>query len=101
MSSLPLIADNSIYQYDFTTGSEQAYGGSNSQIEINTGVWGMIGGDGNLDGLIDNIDKTLTWTNDSGEGGYYSGDFTLNGNVNNQDKNLIWVMNFGKMSFIP
>ena len=101
MSAFPLAESNNVYQYDFTTGSEQAYGGSNSQIELSTGVWGMIGGDGNLDGVIDNVDKSLTWTSNSGDAGYYSGDFTLNGNVNNQDKNLIWVPNFGKVSYIP
>ena len=101
MSSFPLSLNSNIYQYDFTTGSEQSYGGSNSQIQLSPGVWGMIGGDGNLDGVIDNVDKTFTWTNNSGEEGYYSGDFNLNGNVNNQDKNLIWVINFGKTSYIP
>jgi hypothetical protein len=101
MSSFPLIANNNIYQYDFTTSNGQAFGGSNSQIELSSGVCGMISGDGNLDGVIDNIDKTLTWTTNSGDAGYYSGDFTLNGNVNNQDKNLIWISNFGKISYIP
>jgi hypothetical protein len=101
MSAFPLTINSNIYQYDFTTGSEQSYGGSNSQIQLSPGVWGMIGGDGNLDGVIDNVDKTFTWTNTSGEAGYYAGDFNLNGNVNNQDKNLIWVINFGKTSYIP
>ncbi len=101
ISAFPLSESNNVYQYDFSTGSEQAYGGSNSQIELSPGVWGMIGGDGNLDGVIDNVDKTFTWTNNTGEEGYYSGDFNLNGNVNNQDKNLIWVINFGKTSYIP
>jgi hypothetical protein len=101
ISAFPLTVSNNVYQYDFSTGSEQAYGGSNSQIQLSPGVWGMIGGDGNLDGVIDNVDKTFTWTNNTGEEGYYSGDFNLNGNVNNQDKNLIWVINFGKTSYIP
>ena len=101
MSAFPLAESNNVYQYDFTTGNGQAFGESNSQIELSTGVWGMIGGDGNLDGVIDNVDKSLTWTSNSGDAGYYSGDFTLNGNVNNQDKNLIWVPNFGKISYIP
>jgi hypothetical protein len=101
MSSAQLSENSNIYLYDFTTGSDKAYGGSNSQIELSAGVWGMISGDGNLDGVIDNDDKTLTWTTNSGDAGYYSGDFTLDGNVNNQDKNLMWVPNFGKISYIP
>jgi hypothetical protein len=101
MSSSPLSANNNIYQYDFTTGSTKSYGGINSQKELELGIWGMIGGDGYLDGVINNTDKTLTWKPDSGEKGYNPGDFNLNGNINNQDKNLIWITNFGKTSYIP
>ena len=101
ISAFPLAETNNVYQYHFTTSNEQAYGGSDSQIELSPGVWGMISGDGNLDGVIDNVDKTLTWTNNSGDAGYYLGEVTLNGNVNNQDKNLIWISNFGKISYIP
>ena len=101
MSSFPLSANNNIYQYDFTSGIGKAYGGVNSQKQLAPGVWGMIGGDGYLDGVINNVDKTLTWKPDSGEKGYNPGDFNLNGNINNQDKNLIWITNFGKVSYIP
>ena len=101
MSSFPLSANNNIYQYDFTSGIGKAYGGVNSQKQLSPGIWGMIGGDGYLDGVINNTDKTLTWKPDSGEKGYNPGDFNLNGNINNQDKNLIWITNFGKTSYIP
>jgi hypothetical protein len=101
MSSTALQPVNDVYQYDFTSGSNKAYGGINSQKQLSTGVWGMISGDGNQDGIINNSDKNLTWKPDSGEKIYSSGDFNLNGNINNQDKNLIWISNFGRVSYIP
>jgi len=101
MSALPLTNNNNIYSYNFTTGSTSAYGGTNSQKQLSPGIWGMFGGDGNQDGIVNSTDKTLTWKPDSGEKDYSAGDFNLNGNINNQDKNLIWINNFGKASYIP
>jgi hypothetical protein len=101
MSANGLILDNNVYSYDFTTGSGQVYGGDDCTIEIGTGVWGMISGDGNADGTIDNADKLGIWAPSCGVNGYSAGDFDLNGDVNNQDKNLIWNVNFGKVSLIP
>jgi hypothetical protein len=101
MSAQPLTSSNNVYQYDFTTGSTTAYGGMNSQNQLDTDTWGMIAGDGNQDGIINSSDKTISWSPNTGENVYKAGDFNLNGNINNQDKNLFWINNFGRTSYIP
>lgn len=101
MSANGLILNNNVYAYDFSIGGGQVYGGADYTIQIVPGVWGMISGDGNGDGIIGNEDKLDSWAPYCGVNGYNAGDFDLNGNVNNQDKNLIWNVNFGKASLIP
>ncbi len=100
ISSLPLTESNNEYQYDFTDGSGKA-NGLNSQKQIAPGVWGMLSGDGNMDGIINNADKSAYWSPYSGAKGYRSGDFNLNGNIDNRDKNQTWISNFNKTSYIP
>ncbi len=95
MSAYPLIEAGGVYTYDFTSGAEQAYGGANGHKEIGTGVWGMIGGDGNANGQIDNPDKDDVWALQAGNSGFLSGDFTMESQVNNNDKNDIWLINNG------
>ncbi|MEZ5082651.1 MAG: hypothetical protein R2750_04280, partial [Bacteroidales bacterium] len=46
MSAVGLTETTGVYSFNFTTGSGQAYGGSNAQKEISSGVWGMFSGDG-------------------------------------------------------
>ncbi len=99
MSANPMTLVSGTYQYDFTIGSGQAYG-TDSQAEMVTGIWGMIGGDENGDGTIDVSDKT-GWINEAGNNGYLSGDFDMNSEVNNTDKNDIWLPNSGKSSQVP
>jgi hypothetical protein len=101
MSSYPLAATNDIYTYNFTTGTGKAYGGINSQKQLSTGVWGMITGDGNLDNVVNNADKTSSWIPFTGKKGYNKGDFNLNGNTNNQDKNVFLFGNLGRLSYVP
>lgn len=101
MSSSSLTEVGGIYSYDFTTGSDQAYGGSTGHKEIGTGVWGMVGGDGNADGQVNNQDKNEVWTVQVGMSGYLAGDFNLDAQVSNQDKNDIWIPNVGKGSQVP
>ncbi|MCD4744915.1 MAG: hypothetical protein K8R58_01295 [Bacteroidales bacterium] len=91
----------SVYTYDFTTGSGQAYGGANGHKEIGTGVWGMIGGDGDANKQISNADKNDVWAVQAGTSGYLSGDFTMDIQVNNTDKNDIWAPNSGKGGQVP
>ena len=99
MSANPMNLVSGTYQYDFTTGASQAYG-IDSQTELVTGIWGMIGGDENADGTIDASDIT-GWTAEAGNNGYLSADFNMDSNVDNIDKNDIWLPQTGKSSQVP
>ena len=101
MSSQSLKPTSNIYSFDFSTGESQAYGGGNAHIEVSPGVWGMIGGDGNADGQINNGDKNDVWAQEAGSGGYKAGDFNMDVQVNNGDKNDIWNPNTGLGSQVP
>jgi hypothetical protein len=99
MSSAPLTKTNDGYFWDFTTSADQAYG-INAQANLG-GVYGMIGGDSNADGIIDMDDKDVDWTNDAGKRGYFQSDLNMDKEVNNLDKNDIWRPNFNKHSQLP
>jgi hypothetical protein len=101
MSANPVIATGGIYNYNFITGAEQTYGGSNAVKELAPGIWGMIAADGNADGSIDNLDIESIWNPQAGEAGYKSGDFNLDTQVDNKDKDDKWVPNEGKGSEVP
>ena len=100
MSANPLIYSGDEYIYDFTSGVGQVYGGINGHIEIGTGIWGMMAGDGNNDGEICNKDKDDVWLPENGNTGYYLGDFNMNGEVETNDNTLLWKINTGNSSFI-
>ncbi|MCD4747090.1 MAG: hypothetical protein K8R58_12405, partial [Bacteroidales bacterium] len=101
MSANPVNESGGVYTYDFTTGSGQANGGANGHKEIGTGVWGMVGGDGDANKQISNADKNDVWAVQAGSAGYLSGDFTMDEQVNNTDKNDIWAPNSGKGGQVP
>ncbi|MCD4734485.1 MAG: hypothetical protein K8R53_00450, partial [Bacteroidales bacterium] len=69
--------------------------------EIGTGIWGMIGADGNADSQINNADKLDVWAVQAGSGGYQNGDFNLDAQVNNSDKNDVWIPNTGLGGQVP
>jgi|GEM_PF-1834206 len=101
MSAAELVYVGGSYSYDFTVGASQAFGGSLAQKELSWSVWGIIAGDGNADGQVDNSDKNDVWKPQSGSSGYKSGDFTMNGQVDNIDKNDYWQNNSGRSSQVP
>ncbi|MCD4746700.1 MAG: hypothetical protein K8R58_10415, partial [Bacteroidales bacterium] len=101
MSAYPLTEIGGVYTYNFTTGANQAFGGSLGHKEIEIGVWGMFGGDGNADSQIGNADKNDVWAVQAGTSGYLSGDFTMDVQVNNSDKNDVWAPNSGKGGQVP
>ncbi len=101
MSATPVTENNSVYSYDFTSGADQAYGGTLAQKELVPGIYGMIGGDGNADGVIDNNDKISIWMILAGKKGYEPGDYNLDGQINNKDKNDIWHLNSGYFVQVP
>jgi len=101
MNNYPMSESAGVFSYDFTTASDKAYGGVNSQKQIYSGIYGMIAGDGNSDGSIDNNDIISIWSVLAGDYGYYLGDFNLDGHVNNQDKNNVWYSNNSSYTQIP
>jgi len=102
MSNYGLTGNSSVYTYDFSTGMDQVYGGANSHNEIHNGVWGMISGDGNASGQVDNMDKNDVWIMQNGAvSGYYPGDFNLDGNVDDMDHLNFWKPNTGQGTQIP
>jgi hypothetical protein len=88
------------YTYDFTTASGQAYG-TNSQKQCATGIWGMISGDSNADGIIENEDIIPDWQTNAGKNGYYPEDLNLNKQVDNCDKDSYCIPNMGKETNVP
>jgi 3',5'-cyclic AMP phosphodiesterase CpdA len=100
MSANPLVASGGVYNYNFSTGSNQIYGGSAGAIEMVPGVWGMISGDGNADNIVNTNDKDV-WVGQAGTSGYLSGDYNLNGNSDNTDKNENLLNNLNHSSQVP
>lgn len=106
MSSLKVsLDDNSSTPvlYDFTTGSGQFYGGSDGSklIDLSPVVWGMISGDANGNGQVQNNDSENYWKPDNGLSGYKISDFNLNGQVQNNDNEVYWKPNNGRGSQVP
>jgi len=99
-SSEMTTAKNTTFSYDFTSGPDQVYGGSHAHKEIAPGVWGMIAGDGDQDGTIDNEDKNDRWLPDLGNIGYFFSDFNRDGQVDLADKEDYWMPNAGTGSRI-
>jgi len=101
MSANSLTGTGGVYSYDFSTGIEKVYGDSNGYKELTSGLWGMVAGDGNSNGLIDLPDKANLWEPQSGKSGFYQGDYNLDAQVNNIDKDDNWVPNIGKGMQVP
>ncbi|MBN1339100.1 MAG: hypothetical protein JXA03_07245 [Bacteroidales bacterium] len=101
MSATRLTQTAGVFTYDFTSGVGQAYGANNAHKQVAPGIWGMIGGDGNGDEQINNLDKNDVWAFQAGFSGYFSGDFNLDNQVNNNDKNDVWNPNTGLGGQVP
>jgi len=66
MSAYPLTKQNGVYTYDFSVSPDIVYGGTLGYKEIGTNIWGMVGGDGDGSGTINNQDKVDVWNPQSG-----------------------------------
>ena len=100
MSKKPVTETNGIYTYDFTTPTGQAFGNV-AQQDLGNDIYGMFGGDANADNTVNDLDKTASWSNETGLSGYLSSDLNLDGQSNNIDKNKIWLLNEGEEGKVP
>jgi hypothetical protein len=100
LSASSPLESGGVYSYNFSTSLAQAHGGGLGYKLIDTGVYGMAGGDANGDGEIDAADKAM-WTADAGTQGYKSTDLNLDSQVNNPDKNKTLVENQDLSSQVP
>ncbi len=104
LSAIPLVKTNGVYTYNFSDASTKVYGGDAGYVQLESGdpeLWGMAGGDGNADGIVNTNDKNNFWSILVGTRGYLQGDYNLNGHINNPDKNDIWLNNQIKQSQVP
>lgn len=101
ISANPMDFAGNTYDYDFTTGPDQALGGANAHKELAAGLWGLFAGDGDGDGDVHNGDKLDVWNEQSGTSGYHGADFNMDSEVNNTDKINYWDPNSGRSSQVP
>ncbi len=94
---------SSATEYNFTSDSSKFFGAQLGSKKLESGVWGMIGGDGNANGSITASDNNAIWLPQflAGVDGYKSADYNLNGSVTASDNNSIWLVNNGKDSQVP
>jgi hypothetical protein len=100
MSANPITLPNST-PYDFTTDSDKFYGEDTGAKDLGAGVWGMIAGDGNGNGQVQNDDSEEIWKPDNGTSGYKRSDYNMNGQVQNDDNENFWKPNNGRGSQVP
>ncbi|MEZ5146824.1 MAG: hypothetical protein R2759_07015 [Bacteroidales bacterium] len=93
------LEESGTISYDFTTALSNAYG--DGQQDLGSGVFGMIAGDSNADGTVDDLDKDVNWTNEAGGSGYLGSDLNMDGEVNNPDKVDYWEPNMGTGTAVP
>lgn len=84
--------------YDFTKSQDAAYG-KNALKELKNGIYGMLGGDGDANGVINNLDFGIV-ANKILYKGYNNGDLDLNGTINVLDYSII-NKNILKKSQVP
>ncbi len=87
------------FLYDFSSGADQVYGGT--QVLIGTGLYGIYSGDLNGDGVIDEGDLAAEWEMEAGASGYLDSDINMDVQADNVDKNDHWLPNKGTSSAIP
>ncbi len=104
MSAVPLIETGGIYTYDFAYDTWNSYGGPNASKNVGTDldpVYGLMGGEGNGDGQIDQADHVAWPATVGNRAGYELTDFNMDGQIDNQDKNDSWIENIGNSVQYP
>ncbi len=102
MSSLAHPLNNAGSLYNFASAQSQAYG-TNPMAILPGGVYGMISGDGNGDGAINDADREMVWRVQNGTAWEYNkfSDFDLDGGIDSQDLNFFWKVNKGSATQMP
>ncbi|OQY75378.1 MAG: hypothetical protein B6D44_01705 [Ignavibacteriales bacterium UTCHB2] len=101
MSSTPVsLGFTNSALYDFSTAQTKAFG-TEPLVDLGGGFFGMIAGDANVNGQIQNNDIQDYWILQNGQSGYKESDFNLNGQVQNNDQENYWVPNNGKGTQVP
>ncbi|MCB0804210.1 MAG: hypothetical protein KDC05_00340 [Bacteroidales bacterium] len=99
MSADSLVKSAGTYQHDFTISNTTAYGQTLNDLG---GVFGMISGDSNSDGAINDTDHDRFWKPFAGSQGQYDvKDLNGDGQINNLDKNELWIPNRNKYVAYP
>jgi hypothetical protein len=83
MSAQPVAFTNQTVAYDFTVSSNRYYG-TNGCVELEPGVWGLVGGDADGDGKITPADREIV-ERARGRRGYLNADLNLDGVLNDGD----------------
>jgi hypothetical protein len=99
MSSNPLLMIDGFYPYDFTTGQDKAYG-FNAMKNFGDGYFGLVGGDADGNGTVQNPDFVIWRINSGFSSTYNPADFDLNGTVQAPDF-VIWRINSGLSQLLP
>jgi len=95
---------NQVYNYDYSTGPTQVYGGTNGylQIDTNPGRWGMVAGDADANNMILGNDYTDFWIPSFNTvNKYMPADFNMDSNVLGNDYTDFWITNFNKINVLP
>ena len=77
------------------------YGNTDGYKELKQGIWGLVSGDGNADGIIGPDDKSYFWEINAGTQGYSQEDYNLDSQADNIDKDDFWVPNLDMTTGIP
>jgi hypothetical protein len=101
LSANALTSTAGVYNYDFTTGYNKTFGGMDGCKEVTPGIWGMMGGDADCDGEVDEMDMSVIWHPAAGTKGYHFSDLNLDGQIDNKDKDDCWQPNDGKGCQVP
>ncbi len=86
--------------YNFSTGQDRALG-TLPMVELEDGVFGLWGGDGNADGSVTATDFLNVWLPDNGGAGYLEADFNMDGQVTAFDFLTVWLVSNGQSSQVP
>ncbi len=100
MSASQLNVSRTTDPYSFTTGQDRALG-TMPMVELEAGVFGLWGGDGNANGSVTATDFLEVWLPDNGNAGYLAADFNMDGQVTAFDFLMVWLVSNGQSSRVP